>query len=147
MTVRQVAVVIGAFVLVLAGCGGNDAKEQPQATSTTEERHSLSGTFLLNGTEGEEFIEGDAKSCSGTGGYEDIVDGAQVTITNESGTVIGTGNLERSENIDAACRFYFTVPNLPIAKFYGIEVSHRGQVRYSHEQLQGENWNVSLDLG
>jgi hypothetical protein len=47
MTVRRVAVVVAAFVLALAGCGGDDAKEQSQATSTTEERHSLSGTFLL----------------------------------------------------------------------------------------------------
>jgi hypothetical protein len=147
MTARRVAVLISMFAFALAGCRGNDAKEQPQATSTTEERHSLSGTFLLNGTKGEEFLEGEAGSCSGTSGYDDIEDGAQVTVTNEANTVIGTGYLERSENIDLACRFYFTVPNLPVAKFYSIEVSHRGQVRYSYEQMQGENWNVSLDLG
>ena len=31
MTVRRVAVAIGALMLALAGCGGNDAKEEPQA--------------------------------------------------------------------------------------------------------------------
>jgi hypothetical protein len=41
MTVRRVAVVVAAFVLALAGCSGDDPKEQSQATSTTEERHSL----------------------------------------------------------------------------------------------------------
>jgi hypothetical protein len=146
MRIRLLAAVV--CLLVLGACGGNDRDTKAAATTTTQERYSISGTFSLNGIQGEEFeTESNGDLCYGTGGYDDIQEGAAVTVTNETSTVIGTGALEQSRYTGAGCEFLFDVPNLPRAKFYRIEISHRGQVNFSHDDLEKENWYVKLDIG
>ncbi len=43
--------------------------------------------------------------------------------------------------------FTFTVPNLPDAGSYSVEVSHRGKLTYTKEQLDSNNWTVALSIG
>jgi hypothetical protein len=145
-TLRLLAAVV--CLLALCTCGGKDSDTQAAATTTTQERYSISGTFALNGTQGEEYeTESNGDLCYGTGGYDDIQEGAAVTVTSETSTVIGTGGLEQSNYTGAGCEFLFTVPNLPRAKFYRIEISHRGQVNFSYDDLEKQNWYVRLDIG
>jgi hypothetical protein len=146
MRIRLLAAVV--CVLSLGACGGGDGGSEAAATTTTQERYSISGTFSLNGLQGDDFeTESDGDLCYGAGGYDDIQDGAAVTITNETSTVIGTGALEQSRYTGAGCEFLFTVPNLPRAKFYRIEISHRGQVNFSYDDLEKDSWYVRLDIG
>jgi len=70
---------------------------------------------------------------------------------NESGTVIATGTLDRGAS-DATyptvvCHFSFTISNLPDAKFYSIEVTHRGALTYSQDQLNSDGWKVEASIG
>lgn len=84
--------------------------------------------------------------CSTDGGYADIRQGAQVTVTDESGTVVGVGSLaagttaEVSDALDMPlamkCEFDFSVLEVPDGHpFYSVEVSHRGQLRYQRTAL------------
>lgn len=82
--------------------------------------------------------------CSGTGGYSDIAEGAQVVISDDTGktlviTQLGAGTID-----DSGCEFPFTA-DVPKGKgFYGFTVTHRGTVKESEASLAG---GVSLTLG
>jgi hypothetical protein len=90
----------------------------------------------------------DGATCSGMRGYDDIHAGAQVVVTDQSGTVIATGSLEAGQLLgsgaDRVCRFQFQLP-VPTGKsFYGVTVSHRGTIQYTESALRA---GVHLSLG
>jgi hypothetical protein len=122
------------FLLFAVACGG----ESP----------TLHGTLTLTSSSG---ISRSGGHCSGTGGYSDLTAGGAVTVKNESGTVIATGSLDQGVS-DATyptvvCHFSFTISNLPDAKFYSIEVTHRGTLTYSRDQLKSDGWKVEASIG
>jgi len=45
------------------------------------------------------------------------------------------------------CRFAFTVTGIPRATFYSVEVSHRGQLTYSFDDMVNKAWQVAVTLG
>ena len=142
-----------AVILVGGACGDGDGESS--ATTTTQELHDITGSFTLLGQEDDPFsdvVDGvyivGSSGCFGTGSYDDIISGLQVTVSNESETVIATGNLFPGEVTEDGCRFYFNISDVPVAKFYRVEVSgRRGEIRYSYEQMNAAVWNVSLSLG
>jgi hypothetical protein len=113
------------------------------AASTME----ITGTFQLvdagyYGYGG--FSSGSA--CSGRGGYSDIHAGTGVTIADASGAVVATGSLQSGRaSSSTTCDFTFTVPDVPAGEdFYQVEVSHRGTLTYTADQLRA---GLALSLG
>jgi hypothetical protein len=135
--------------LVLTACGGSS---KPKAVAKLQ-KHTISGTLALNYAGGLAFDDHD---CVGVEGYDDISAGAAVTVTNQSGTIVGTGSLSSgtgSQPIDsgydddnAICTFRFTVA-VPKATFYKIAVSHRDGVTFSYDKLASSDWTAALSLG
>jgi hypothetical protein len=112
--------------------------------------NTITGSFTLLGEKDDPFGDVDGEfdalpdgSCYGIGGYDDISSGLQVKVSNESGTVIATGALGQGEVIEGGCRFYFSVSDVPVAKFYRVEVGSRGELGYSYEQMKTAVWNVT----
>jgi hypothetical protein len=103
--------------------------------------HKVEGTFAL-------FDPEVGSDCHGSGGYDDIRPGAAVTIRNESGNTIASGDLEEGEHFEGTgCEYPFTIDDVPNAEFYRIQVSHRGEVEFSHAEMEDNDWTVSLSLG
>ncbi|MCM1942693.1 hypothetical protein NC239_31265 [Streptomyces sp. G3] len=74
--------------------------------------------------------------CSGTGGYSDIDFGTQVNVTDAAGTLVAVGSLGLGEKTELGCEFPFTVDDItPGSKFYTVEVSHRGGLTQTEDQL------------
>jgi hypothetical protein len=122
------ATLVVVLMLVLPACGG----------------HDLNGTITIIGS----FTTSSSNGCYGTGGYADISAGAAVTVSDESGKILGTSQLEAGKTSgQASCVFAFKVTGLPDANFYRVEVSHRGQVVYSKSDLDKSGWKVDLSLG
>jgi hypothetical protein len=124
-------------VLVLAGCGSSHHAKQPPAK--VEVRGSLTITdpsnFMLEDG-GSTMAAGAHGPCLGLSGYGDIVPGAQVTVTDDSGRTIAVGSLDAgSVTPDGACRFTFTVPAPSGAEFFGVEVTHRGIVQFPADEV------------
>lgn len=91
-------------------------------------------TFDVHGTL---VIQDDCTSL----GYSDIGTGTQVTVTDESGTVLGIGDLGQQ----GQCRWSFLVLNVPAGhRFYGVGIGRRGTIQYTEAQLRA---GVSLSLG
>ncbi len=92
-------------------------------------------------------------SCAGSGGYADFGPGMGVSVKNEKAEIIGTSTTIQGPRVTAAgdnwryaCEVDFTVP-VPTAKFYSIEVGHRGATTYSFGQLVASKWQLVLTLG
>jgi hypothetical protein len=146
----EILVALGLVVVLILGTGVYAATkslgETATPTTTTQERHVITGTFLLSGTEGDDFFA-DGGGCQGTSGYDDVEPGLQVTVSDQSGTVIGNGALDSGEAQEGGCVFRFEVNNIPVASFYKVAVGRRGEISYSLDQMKQASWSVELSLG
>jgi hypothetical protein len=115
------------------------------ATATPPASYRVSGRLVL--TDPAHVPTADGDPCSGSGGFGDIEDGAQVTVTNGSGTIIAVAPLEDGEvtTPSMTCTFQFEVA-VPYEAFYSFTVSHRGTLNASYQQLDLGGWSVVFTL-
>lgn len=129
-----------------------------------EDRRTITGVMVLRETSrGDSFTAASTGSCAGRGGYSDIIQGATVTVTDQTGTIIATtglaaGAMSTSSNTldrpqpavpvvdDRTCQFAFSV-KVPQRAFYGIEVTRRGKLTYSAAELTKVGNYVEMTLG
>jgi hypothetical protein len=45
------------------------------------------------------------------------------------------------------CASTWHIDGVPVAKFYSVEVSHRGKIVYSYDDMTKASWKVALSLG
>ncbi|MEU0078512.1 hypothetical protein ABZY58_11500 [Micromonospora tulbaghiae] len=149
MTSRRAATVaLTAAVLLAAGCTGQPAPgSSPTAATPTASRPPLPltvrGTFTLplpHFTWRESTL-----TCEGWRTHASVRAGAQVTVSDPAGVVLGTaGQLDAGQPVvdpdDAtratACLFAFTVAGVPAGKgTYGVTVADRGKVLVPEAKL------------
>ncbi|MER7488938.1 hypothetical protein ABTY20_24120 [Streptomyces sp. NPDC126497] len=100
----------------------------------SEESFSTDGTLTVTGI-GAGLDSGDL--CTGTDGYSDIDFGAQVSVTDAAGTLVAKGDLGLGRKTELGCEFLFTVDDItPGSKFYTVEVSHRGGLTQTEDELR-----------
>lgn len=139
---RAAALGVGALALAVAtaACGG-DRPEPP--TGHAPSGHSVTGELVLRA--GDDASTGCTR---GLGGYADIGVGTQVTVTDGNGVVLGLGTLATGVREGFTCRFTWQPINgIPDRNFYGVEVAHRGVVKFSSADMQTNGYRVSLTLG
>ncbi len=156
------ATVTAALALALGACGGQATHSKSAPTTTVAPIYTITGTMALHGTlfslDNTDTIsyDQDTLACFGTNGYDDIKEGAEVTVVNQDGKTIGNSVLNAGRlpdtpaNInthETTCSFSFTVHDIPRADFYKIEVAHRGQLTYSFSEMSSNNWSVEVSLG
>lgn len=160
---------ISAALGMAAGIGigyaafhGDSAKQTPAAApvaaassvstsaSSASSGFTLAGKLTLKWSYGA-FVRNENSRCGGSGGYSDITEGAAVTITDQGGTVIATGQLDAGHaevgdsNRPISCTFTFSVLHVPGDKtFYGVQVSHRGAIQFSADRAKSGDVGVSL---
>jgi hypothetical protein len=143
VTIRP-PLILAALALLVAGC--SHAGSQETTTPPSPPAHLLTGVVSFS----YGAAAGSMPPCSdgGRGGYADLQPGGVVTVTDGAGKVIGVGSLANpGENSAGDCQLGFAVHGLPDRAFYGVEVTHRGVVRYSRDQLRAAEWAVSLSIG
>ena len=130
-------------VLAVIPCEGDGASPSPidQADATYE----LGGVMSLTAS-GANYKKG--KPCHGKGGYDDIRKGTQVTVRDADGTLLGVGDLSAGEaQSKSKCWFFFIVEDLPETNIYAIEISHRGELIYTFDDLEEREWFITPGLG
>lgn len=132
-------------VAVLAACGGSSKP----ATLNVQGKMTLaqSGVFRTAGK-----LPDLGQPCIGKAGFDDLTPGAQVKVTDEKNTVLataqlGTGTLVNDSGGFHTCEFPFTVAVPDGKAFYQFEVSHRGVISFSHDDLKAKGNTVALTLG
>lgn len=148
--------VVLLMALVLSACGDDGSGGEGTASPTSESTREITGTFTLKGFDAEEDLTlgyfakpPNGAPCQGDEGYDDISEGAQVVVRDESGTTIATGRLEPGaySRAEGDCIFEFSVVGVPEADFYSVEVSNRGELTYPRDELEAAGWSVELTLG
>jgi len=138
------AVATTAIALILAGCGGGNTDGISKAdepvdfpvTGALSIELDLMGTIAVN-PYGEYGL-----GCAVSTGYDDIGAGTQVAVTNGSGEVLAlaeltSGSLKQVGGRDV-CWFYFSARVPEGSDFYGVEIAHRGVVRFDRADLDEE---------
>lgn len=148
-TRRHVVILASALVAVIAvGIGlwfGHRGDDESASNTKPQRARVLGGLFTLEDYSGWDRTVGDG--CTGSGGYDDIREGAQVVVRDGGGRTLALGSLGGGEMIAATCVFPFEIPGVPRSRFYSVEVSHRGEVNFSREDLVANQWVVQLSLG
>jgi hypothetical protein len=129
-------VLLGAVALwgaVSSGSGGQAPPAAPAAVTAAAGAVRVSAASF--------WVDGNGE-CALDPGYGDIP-GAQVTVTDPAGKVVGVGRLgaptgdRLGESGFYDCVFPFTVQVPAGLGIYGFEVSHRGVVQVREAQLAG----------
>ena len=144
MGVRKAGLSVALVCCVgLVACG-DDAK--PVVVKTSASGHIV----LASGGNPAENIEWDHGNCVGVDGYDDVNEGATVTVKNDSGKIVGVGTLDagefvhRASDVPADCSFAFRVTGIPAdSKFFTVSVSHRGEITVPKAELH----SIALSLG
>jgi hypothetical protein len=85
--------------------------------------------------------------CNGVRGFDDIAEGAAVKVTDDKNDLIATSKLTEGRETGASCTFSFAV-DVPTGRaFYQFEVSHRGTVSFSADDLKAKGNTISLSVG
>lgn len=138
------AIAVGTVVLVAVVVAAVFFATRAGSTTSSPHTVTINGTLTLSDTTASMLVESNG-NCLGGGGYADIAPGAGIVVTNESGKTIGVGSLpdDGTSASPGTCLFAFTVSKVPAAKFYGIQVAHRGVVQVTPDQVA----DVALTLG
>jgi len=145
---KAVPILIAVIILLVLAAGGliyaltqRPSDKTPAKTTVVS---AAPATFQVSGTltlaEGQFITTDDIGGCRGQGGFDDLALGAAVTITDASGAVVAVSQLSgmnAGDGMQGTCELAFSVPNIPAGKgFYGVEVSHRGAVKYEEAKLK-----------
>ncbi|MEW1697825.1 hypothetical protein [Streptomyces sp. NPDC091278] len=121
------AAVMGGCWLAVSLAGGG--------ASPAGKTFSTRGTLTLADSSLSFLAEGE--DCTGPDGYSDIQRGAQVNVTGADDTLVATGELEGGKKTALGCEFPFAIEGIPQgSKFYTVEVSHRGGLTQTEEELR-----------
>jgi hypothetical protein len=125
-----------ALLVLLAGCSA------PVPTSAPPEPLKVSGELIWR-------LSGHNNPCFSApiiAGITDLAPGATVTIRNAGGETVALGQLgEYTHDRNGQCTFKWAVEGVPAdSEFYSVEVSNRGEVNVTREELQE---GVTLRVG
>jgi hypothetical protein len=140
----RVALSVGIVVVVLAFSAGATLLASGALTS----RHTISGDYILvDSRQSPPLIEAAGSGCRGTGGYSDIAPGTPVTLLDAGGKLLGATTLEGGSRSATECDFTFSIPDVPEVGSYTVEVSHRGEVTNTLDEMKAHGWTFALSLG
>lgn len=132
------ALAIAAGSLTLGACSGHTGAST--ATHTGPKTITVHGTMTLDAF-GSETVDG--VTCGGSDGYDDIVAGADITITDASGKVVGSGHLPQGsatmgeDDEIKRCVFDWKVKNVLLAsKFYKVSIANRDAPTQTRKQMR-----------
>jgi len=141
--VRRAAFATFLGVAVLASC----TRGSPPPST-----HRLSGEYAVHGVYPKSQPLTDGAPCSAVDvGYPDIHPGTPVVVKTTSGAVIGsatlgTGDLRLTGTFRNDCVYTFSL-RVPDASQYQIEVSDRGAVSFSKDDMAKAHWKAELRIG
>jgi hypothetical protein len=110
------------------------------------ESHTVAGVVVFDG---DSWTGPAGALCSTVGHAEaaDVQSGAQVTLKNANGAVVGAGTLGTGQQVLSSgttysCGFHYAVSQIPKSNFYQFSLGSRAPVTYSYAQMQATGWTA-----
>lgn len=146
--------IAAAAIVAAVGIGAyawtRDRTDQPATTVGNAATITIVGKLRLDDASAGWKVNQPCHALST--GFADVAEGAQVTVTNPAGTVVGLGKLGGGVievhpvygDPAKVCSFPIRVTGVPAGLGrYGVEVAHRGVVRFNEVDLAQP---ITLDL-
>jgi hypothetical protein len=115
--------------------------------------YTLGGTIVLTG-DSDNVLDtgGEGSMCFGDGGYDDFYPGQNAVVKDGGGDILAVGELTESElildgTVRKQCEFTILITGIPEERFYVVEISHRGELTYSFDDLEEVDWKLELVIG
>lgn len=136
--------IVVALVFFGGGIGVGLAIGGSSANTGAGKTFIAAGTLDLTDPTGLLGVQ-EGGSCSGKGGYSDIIAGTQVVIFDAAGKTLVSGSLEGGTASGLGqCTFTFSIDGVPAGVGpYSVEVSHRGKIVF----MQADANNIGVSLG
>ena len=142
--IAATALVATAAAITVALVGGTTEVAGTSSVNATAS-YSTGGVLLLYATGSLDRTLLPGSGCEGTNGYDDITEGAPVTLYDQSGTIVAAGALGAGTVTSTGCMFTFTIPDIPFtADFFQYEITHRGKLTASKQELLDSSLSASL---
>jgi hypothetical protein len=143
-----------AIAAVLMGACGSSSRSSPPTTTRTPvtlpptTTKPATRSLIIKLALKTASLTITAPFCEGSGGFSDINSGADVTIYDGSGTILGNDNLGPGVSMSPLeCDFVVNLKTLPMSAFYSIGIGNRGKLNYSAAQLDADHDFLELTLG
>jgi hypothetical protein len=133
------------LLVVLTGCG-----------SSKPDTFDVFGTLVLSASGSLGLVGNgvEGTACTGSRGFDDIAQGAQVVVRDSTGKTVALGQLDAGQltasitddSVGAPCQFIIRIDGVKATSgsaFYSIEVAHRGQIQFTRPNAG----NLALTLG
>jgi hypothetical protein len=117
--------------------GAADATEAPVVMI------ELSGMVVLNGVENETYILTN-EGCVGLGQHNDLREGRQVVVRDETGTIVSVTELGASDENDR-CAWDFVV-QVPESTFYSVSIPMKFEHVFPNAQVSENGGEVVIEL-
>jgi hypothetical protein len=106
---------------------------------------TIQGTLVLNDFSFySNGISVSGSTCRGANGYSDIGPGTNVTIANANGQLIEQTTLGAGHGNEYLCIFEFTATLTEGERSYAFEISHRGKLSSTFDELVSTGFKASL---
>ena len=107
--------------------------------------YTTGGSLTLYAASAQDRTLRVGSACEGQNGFEDITQGAPVTLFDQGGTIVAAGALGQGSVTAEGCAFIFTIPGVPYtANFFQYEITHRGKLTASKQDALDGNLAASL---
>lgn len=129
---------------------------RPSGNVKARETNTIQGRVNIRFQPGDKMAAGGeagrspGRPCSGgeiSREFSDLDPGTVVTVKDEAGRIVATGELEQGVWGPGECSVPFSAKKVPRAKSYGFGVSHRKEQRLSHKELEEKNLRADLSFG
>jgi hypothetical protein len=140
IVVATVGVLLVGGISLIGLLRGQSATPAPSPVGQMDVRGSI--TLPWSGS----FLDPNSNECLGKDGYSDLAPGGQVTVTDETGKVVAVGRITTGQGSPYRdCVLLFEVAGVPRgAKFYGVEVTHRGKIQKTEGDLDSGTLNLTI---
>ena len=109
-----------------------------------EERHTIDGSVLLLG---KANIEESGEHCQGILDFDDLFEGAPVTLRDDRDRVLATGTLAAGSPGTSSCTFEFTLSDVPEVSNYRLQINEQETIELARDFFKGSQWKVEVVWG
>lgn len=136
----DVAVVLAlASALLIAGCGTEPSPSPSPSPAPTPSPSPVTHDLV----DANVYVHGgvvdlsDPTDCAGAGQFADLHSGAEVTVTDAAGVIVGRGALSKgvAQEDPVGCRLWIRVDGLPESPRYSVTVGERPPLHMSFERF------------
>lgn len=116
------------------------------------ETHDLVVVITLRARHDEVTGTDVGEECAGAGRWDDLGPDTQITLSDEDGNVLATGELDTSKIVFSGqlfreCQLTYTLTDVESIDEYQFEIPGRSSMTLSADDLESADWQIELTYG